>query len=70
MPRGRNSKSAVLKDNARERRVRDQAALSLDAAANVIREWFTGEDELTGQLDYLAGKIRAGQADHTDHLVR
>lgn len=70
MARGRNSKSCVLKDNARERRVRDEAARHLELAANVIHDWFTGEDELTAQLDYLAGEIRAGHADHTDHLMR
>lgn len=70
MPRGRNSKASVLKDNARERRIRDEAARHLDLAANVIHDWFTGEDEILDHLDFLAAKIREGKADHTDHLVR
>lgn len=70
MPRGRNSKSSVLKDNRRERRVRDEAAKHLELAANVIHDWFTGEEPLILQLDFLAAKIRDGTADHTDHLER
>lgn len=60
----------MLKDNARERRIRDQAARHLDLAANVIHDWFTGEDQILDHLDFLAAKIREGKADHTDHLVR
>lgn len=70
MPRGRNSKSAVLKDNARERKQQERDALAVEIAAAVIQQRFTGEGELTGQLDFLAGKIREGVADHTDHLTR
>jgi hypothetical protein len=70
MARGRNSKSAVLKDNARERKQQEQDAMALETAAVVIQQRFTGEGELTGQLGFLAGKIRQGVADHTDHLVR
>lgn len=60
MPRGRNSKSSVLKDDARQRRVREEAARHLELAANVIGDWFTGEDELTGELDFLAGTSATG----------
>jgi len=70
MARGRNSKSAVLKDNARERKQQEHDATALEAAAAVIQQRFTGEGELTGQLGFLADKIRQGIADHTDHLVR
>jgi hypothetical protein len=70
MARGRNSKSAVLKDNARERKQQEHDATALETAAAVIQQRFTGEGELTGQLDFLAGKIRAGVAHHTDHLMR
>ena len=70
MPRGRNSKSAVLKDDARERKQREHDATAPDDAVTVIRRRFAREDELTGQLDFLAGKIREGTADYTDHLIR
>ena len=70
MARGRNSKSAVLKDEARERKQQEYDAAALDTAASVIRARFTGEGELTGQLGFLAGKIRDGAVDHTDHVVR
>jgi hypothetical protein len=70
MARGRNSKAAVLRDNARERKQQEHDATALETAAAVIRQRFTGEGELTGELGFLAGKIRDGVADHTDHLVR
>ncbi len=70
MPRGRNSKSAVLKDDARERKLQERDATALDDAVTVIRRRFTREHDLTGQLDFLAGKIREGTADYTDHLIR
>jgi hypothetical protein len=70
MARGRNSKRAVLKDDARERKHQEQDAAALDTAVAVIERRFTGESELTGQLGFLASKIREGAADHTDHLVR
>ena len=70
MARGRNSKSAVLKDVARERKQQECDAAALEGAASVIRARFTGEGELTGQLEFLAAKIRDGVVDHTDHLLR
>jgi hypothetical protein len=70
MPRGRNSKSAVLKDDARERKQREHDATALDTAVAVIERRFTGEGELTTGLAFLAGEIREGTADYTDHLVR
>lgn len=70
MPRGRNSKRAVLKDDARERKHQEHDASALDAAIAVIERRFTGEDAVTVQLGFLAGKIREGVADHTDHLSR
>ena len=70
MARGRNSKSAVLKDDARERKRQEADALALETAAAVIQQRFTGEGELTGQLELLAEKIREGVLDYTDHLVR
>ena len=70
MARGRNSKSAVLKDNARERKQQEHDAMALETAAAVIQHRFTGEGDLTGQLGFLAAKIRDGVADHTDHLIR
>ncbi len=70
MARGRNSKAAVLRDNARERKQQEHDATALETAAAVIRQRFTGEGDLTGQLGFLAGKIRDGVADHTDHLMR
>lgn len=69
MGRGRNSKSCVLKDNARERRVRQEAATHLDLAANVIQQWFTSEDDTINRLDHLSGKIREGLVDYTDQGV-
>jgi len=70
MPRGRNSKSAVLKDNARERKQQEQDALALDTAACIIQRRFTGEDRVIEALWFLAGRIKEGVADHTDHFVR
>ena len=69
MARGRNSKSAVLKDEARERKRQEADAMALESAVAVIQQRFTGEDELTGQLELLAAKIREGVLDYTDHLV-
>ncbi len=70
MARGRNSKSAVLKDDARERKLQTQDAAAIDAATSVIRRRFTGEETLVEQLAFFAGKIREGVIDYTDHLVR
>jgi hypothetical protein len=70
MARGRNSKSAVLKDDARERKRQERDAMTLETAVATIQQRFTGEDELTGQLELLAAKIREGVLDYTDHLVR
>lgn len=70
MARGRNSKSAVLKDDARERKLREHDAMALDTATAVIERRFTGEETLVDQLSFLADKIREGVIDHTDHLVR
>ena len=70
MARGRNSKSAVLKDEARERKRQEADAMALESAVAVIQQRFTGEGELTCQLELLAGKIREGVLDYTDHLVR
>lgn len=70
MTRGRNNKSAVLKDDARERKLREHDAMALDTAASIVRRRFTGEETLVEQLDFIAGKIREGVIDHTDHLVR
>jgi hypothetical protein len=70
MPRGRNGKSAVLKDNARERKQQEHDATALEIAAAVIQQRFTGEETLTGQLGFFAGMIRQGVVDYTDHLVR
>ena len=70
MARGRNSKSAVLKDEARERKRQEADAMALESAVAVIQQRFTGEGELTGQLELLAEKIREGVLDYTDHLVR
>jgi hypothetical protein len=58
MARGRISKSAVLRDDARERKRRERDAMTLETAAATIQQRFTGEDELTGRLELLAGKIR------------
>jgi hypothetical protein len=70
MARGRNSKSAVLKDDAKERKLQECDAAALDAATAIIRRRFTSEDALIEQLDFLAAKIREGVIDYTDHLVR
>jgi hypothetical protein len=70
MARGRNSRSAVLRDEARERKRQEQDAMALETAVAVIEQRFTGEDDLIEQLDFLAGQIRSGAADYTDHLVR
>ena len=68
MGRGRNGKSCVLRDNARERRIRDEAATHLDLAANVIQQWFTSEGDTISRLDHLSGLIRDGQVDYTDQV--
>lgn len=70
MARARNSKSAVLKDDARERRLREHDAMALDTATAVIQRRFSGEETLVEQLDFFADKIREGVIDYTDHLVR
>ena len=70
MGSGRNSKSSVLKDNARERKVRQEAAGHLELAVNVIQQWFTGEDDTVKQIGYLSGMIRDGLVDYTDHAER
>lgn len=70
MPRGRNSKSAVLKDGHRERKRQEQDAMALETAAAIIQQRFTGEEELIQQLDFLVVRIRSGAIDYTDHLVR
>jgi hypothetical protein len=60
----------VLKDEARERKRQEADAMALESAVAVIQQRFTGEGELTGQLELLAEKIREGVLDYTDHLVR
>jgi len=70
MGRGRNSKSAVLKDEHREQKRQEQDALALDTAAAIIQQRFTGEGELVDQLGFLTEQIRSGTADHTDHCAR
>ena len=69
MPRGRNSKSSVLKDNARERKLQEQDAQALDEARTVIEQRFTSERRVVERLTFLAEMIREGDADHTDYLV-
>jgi hypothetical protein len=69
MPRGRNSKASVLKDNARERKQQEADASSLMEAASVIERRFTGESIVIGRLIYLAEMIREGDVDFTDFLV-
>jgi hypothetical protein len=66
MARGRNSKSAVLKDEARDRKRKETDAMALESAVAVVQRRFAGETELTERLDFLAGKIREGTADHVD----
>ena len=70
MPRGRNSKSCVLKDTARERKQQEADATALSDAVSVIERRFSGEETLVEQLEFLAAMIRQGDVDFTDHLVR
>jgi hypothetical protein len=51
-------------------RQQEHDSTALETAAAVIQHRFTGEGELTGQLGFLAAKIRSGAADHTDYLIR
>jgi hypothetical protein len=69
MPRGRNSKSCVLKDNARERRQQEGDALALDEAISVIERRFTSESPVLERLAFLAAMIREGDVDFTDNLA-
>jgi hypothetical protein len=69
MARGRNSKAAVLKDDARERKIREADALALDSAAMVLRRRFTRPGPVITALELLAGQIREGVIDHTDFLA-
>lgn len=70
MPRGRNSKSCVLKDNARERKQHESDAAALDDAVSVIERRFSGEETLVEQLEFLAAMIRQGDVDFVDHIAR
>jgi hypothetical protein len=69
MPRGRNSKRSVLKDDARERKIRETDALALETASAVIQQRFTREAYPAQRLEFLAAKIREGSADHTDFFA-
>jgi hypothetical protein len=69
MPRGRNSRASVLKDNARERKHQEADASALMEAASVIERRFTGESIVLGRLIFLAEMIREGDVDFTDHLA-
>ena len=59
MPRGRNSKASVQKDNARERKHQEADASALDDAVSVIERQFTGENDVVSRLAFLAAMIRA-----------
>jgi hypothetical protein len=69
MPRGRNSKASVQKDNARERKHQEADASALMEAASVIERRFTGESIVLGRLIFLAEMIREGDVDFTDYLA-
>jgi hypothetical protein len=69
MARGRNSKSAVLKDEARDRRRQEADAMALESAVAVVQRRFAGETELTERLDQLAGQIREAPAGQVDLIA-
>jgi len=63
------SRGEIFAD-ARERKLQEHDSAALDAATTIIQKRFTGEDALVEQLGFLAGKIREGVIDYTDHRVR